>query len=79
MFYKRKDAFARIEDCGGIPQKTVTKETDILVVGYYRKGTLHGIKSQKRLTAEKYSRQGQDIQIIREDEFLPMIWSAKED
>ena len=36
-FYKRSEAFDLIRDHGGIPQENVTKETDYLVVGYYRK------------------------------------------
>ena len=39
-FYKRKDAFDLIRGHGGIPQENVTKETDYLVVGYYRKNAL---------------------------------------
>ena len=49
MFYKRKDAFVQIKDRGEIPQDTVTKDTNILVVGYYRKGTLQGILSGRPL------------------------------
>ena len=40
MFYKREEAFERIRDLGGIPQENVTKETDYLVVGHYRKNTI---------------------------------------
>ena len=76
VFYRRKDAFSQIRDFGGIPQETVTRKTDILVVGYYHKGTIRGEKSRKRITAEKYIEQGQKIQIIREDEFLSMLWAS---
>lgn len=74
VFYKRKDAFDLIRDHGGIPQENVTKETDYLVVGYYRKNTLKNGKSNKKLLAERYIRQGRKIQIIKEDEFLQMLW-----
>ena len=74
-FYKRDDAFSLIKICGGIPQEEVTKSTDYLVVGYYRANSIHGDKSNKRLRAEKYIKQGQNIKIIREDEFLGMLWS----
>ncbi len=77
VFYnRRKDAFAQILDRKGIPQNTVTKQTDTLVVGYYRKGTLRGSKSRKLRLAERYMEQGQSIQIIDEDRFLAMLWSS---
>ena len=63
-----------IRDYGGIPQENVTKETDYLVVGYYRKNTLKSEKSNKRFLAERYISQGRKIRIIKEDEFLHMIW-----
>ena len=74
VFYKRKDAFDLIRDHGGIPQENVTKETDYLVVGYYRKDTVKSGKSNKRIIAERYMNQGQKIKIIKEDEFLQMLW-----
>ena len=74
LFYKRQEAFELIRGLGGIPQKNVTKETDYLVVGHYRKNTIIGDKSNKRILAERYIRQGCSIRIIREDLFLPMLW-----
>ena len=76
-FYKREDAFDQISSRGGIPQEEVTKNTDYLVVGYYRANSIRGNKSNKHLRAEKYIKQGQNIKIIREDEFLGMLWSEK--
>lgn len=73
-FYKRKDAFDLILDHGGIPQENVIKDTDYLVVGYYRKNTLRSGKSNKRILAEHYISQGQKIKIIKEDEYLRMLW-----
>ena len=79
LFYKRQEAFELIRSRGGIPQENVTKETDYLVAGYYRKNTIIGGKSNKRLLAERYIRQGCGIRIIREDMLLPMLWfSASE-
>ena len=79
MFYKRQEAFELIRSRGGIPQENVTKETDYLVVGHYRKNTIIGGKSNKRLLAERYIRQGCGIKIIKEEQFLPMLWfSASE-
>lgn len=74
VFYKRKDAFELVRDHGGIPQENVTKETDYLVVGYYKKNTLKGRMSNKRFLAERYISQGRKIKIIREEEFLQMLW-----
>lgn len=73
-FYKRSEAFNLIRDYGGVPQEYITKETDYLVVGYYRKNTLKGGKSNKRILAERYISEGLDIKIIKEDEFLRMLW-----
>ena len=75
-FYRRKDAFDLIRGHGGIPQENVTKETDYLVVGYYRKNTLKCGKSNKRILAERYIGQGLKIRIVKEDEFLGMLWSC---
>lgn len=77
VFYKRKDAFDLIRCCGGIPQLNVTKETDYLVVGYYRRKAPVGFKSRKRVLAERYISLGQHIKIIREDDFLPMLWFSQ--
>ena len=76
LFYKRQEAFELIRGLGGIPQENVTKETDYLVVGHYRKNTIIGEKSNKRVLAERYIRQGCSIRIIREDQFLQMLWFA---
>lgn len=65
-----------IRGLGGIPQENVTRETDYLVVGHYRKNTIIGDKSNKRILAERYIRQGCGIKIIREDQFLQMLWFA---
>ena len=75
-FYKRQDAFDQIEACGGFSQNNVTYNTDYLVVGYYRRNSIHGEKSNMTRLAEKYNRQGKKIAIIREDEFLGMLWQT---
>ena len=64
-FYKREDAFDQIRSRGGIPQENVTKETDYLVVGHYRKNTIINGKSNKRLLAERYIGQGCKIKFIK--------------
>ena len=75
-FYRRQDAFDQIEACGGFSQNNVTKNTDYLVVGYYRRNSILGEKSNKTRLAEKYNRQGKKIAIIREAEFLGMMWQT---
>ena len=75
-FYKREEAFFQIRIRGGIPQDNVTRETDILVVGYYRKNAIHGDKSNKRILAERYISQGIPIRIIGEDDFLYAVWNT---
>lgn len=76
VFYKREEAFSQIRIRGGIPQDNVTQETDVLVVGYYRKNSIHGDKSNKRILAEKYISQGIPIRIIGEDDFLSAVWNT---
>lgn len=76
LCYRREDAFDLISLRGGIPQSCVTKETDILVVGYYRKNSIRDEKSNKLRTAERYIGEGQKIRIINELEFLILLWSS---
>ena len=76
-FYRRKDAFDQIDAHGGYSQDNVTKTTDYLVIGYYRPNSIIGEKSNKTRMAEKYISQGKKIRIIKEDEFLGMLWSSQ--
>ena len=76
-FYKRKDVYDQIDARGGYSQNNVTKNTDYLVIGYYRPNSIHDGKSNKTRLAEKYIKQGTKIRIIKEDEFLGMLWSAQ--
>ncbi len=75
-FYKREEAFNLIKACGGIPQEFVTMDTDFLVVGRYRANSIKGDMSNKRIRAEQYIDRGQNvrIRIIKEDEFLGILW-----
>lgn len=76
-FYKRKDVYDQIDARGGYSQNNVTKNTDYLVIGYYRPNSIHDGKSNKTRLAEKHIKQGIKIKIIKEDEFLGMLWSAQ--
>ena len=75
LFYRREDAFALIREHGGIPCKNVTRNTDYLVKGRFRRNSVRGDKSNKQLRAEKYIDQGLCLQIIGEDMLLSMLWS----
>lgn len=75
-FYKRMEAFEQISYRGGIPQNTVTKKTDYLVIGYYNDGVLDGEKSNKQVRAEKYMKEGKKIKVITGDEFVAALWNA---
>ena len=72
-FLTREQAFKLIYSRGGIPKKTVTKETDYLVIGTYRKGSLKGNKSNKLKKTEKYMEKGRDIKIITGEEFMKSL------
>lgn len=72
-FYKRQEAFELIKVKGGIPQNGVTRETDILVVGYYHISDPE-FKSKKLQTAERYISKGYQIRILKDEEFTMMIW-----
>ena len=74
LFYRRDAAFALIREHGGIPNKNVTRKTDYLVKGQFRKNSIHGGKSNKLRKAEKYISQGLRLRIIGEDKLLSMLW-----
>lgn len=76
LFYTRREAFDHICCRGGIPQSSVTRDTDYLVIGSYRDGVLIRGKSNKQLYAEKLSIQGSDIQVITDAEFTVLLWNA---
>lgn len=76
LFYKRNEAFIQILCRGGIPQNSVTKKTDYLVIGYYRDGILDGKISNKQILAEKYIKDGKNIKMITGDEFIATLWKA---
>ncbi|MDD9149580.1 exonuclease domain-containing protein [Sporolactobacillus sp. CQH2019] len=71
---QRKDAMQCIVDCGGIPQKSMNKKTNVLVIGKEDPKVVGPDgKSTKIKKAEKLVSEGIDIQVIGEDEFLKMI------
>lgn len=70
-FSVRKDLFQYIADVGGYPVDSVTKKTDILVVGQqdFRVVGESGMSSKQRKAHDLLSK-GQDIEILSETDFL---------
>jgi len=70
----RVDAQRMVLEIGGNVSKGVTKDTNYLVVGeqdYRQYGA--GFKSSKMKKAEKYLLNGQEIELITENQFLEMM------
>lgn len=74
QYGKRKELLQRIKNIGGIPSDSVTKNTEILVVGQqdYRVVGDDGL-SGKQKKAMKLLENGQNIEILSEAEFLCRI------
>lgn len=70
----RKDMLQRVADVGGVPTNSVTKSTDVLVVGQqdYRVVGESGMSS-KQVKAMSLKDGGSDIEILSEVEFISMI------
>lgn len=73
-FAVRKELLQMVKDIGGIPMNSVTKETDVLVVGQqdYRVVGADGM-SGKQKKALSLLEKGQDIEILSESEFLERL------
>lgn len=70
----RKDAMQIVVDFGGIIEKTVTQNTNFLILGNNDYcSTIKDGKSTKHKKAESLILKGQDIQIIPENVFYDMI------
>ncbi|MDR0571650.1 MAG: hypothetical protein LBG48_02230 [Rickettsiales bacterium] len=70
----REDAAKIVAQYGAIPQVSVTKSTDILVIGDFdARKYAEGNKSGKVLKAEKILKNGGSIEIINRAEFLELI------
>lgn len=68
-----------IEIIGGIPDKSVTKKTNLLVIGGYDiTSGLKGDKSTKHLKALKLQSEGQDIKILSEISFYQLIGNLED-
>lgn len=70
----RKDALQLVANLGGIPTDSVTKTTNLLVLGDIDyKNSVGDKKSNKYKKAESLILKGQDLKIISESAFLDMI------
>lgn len=71
---RRAEAFKIVKNLGAFPSNTVSKTTDILVIGNQglKRFNTRG-KSSKMLSAERLVSQGMGLKIITEDEFLIMV------
>lgn len=70
----RKEAITMVALTGGIPEKNVTKNTNILVVGEqdWRVVGKSGL-STKMKKAQSLLENGQNIEIMTEDDFIKML------
>lgn len=70
----RKDAMQLVVNVGGVLDKSVTKQTNYLILGNndYVSSIKDG-KSSKQKKAEKYKLDGYDIEIIDEDTFYNLL------
>lgn len=70
--YTRKEAMQLIVNLGGELDSSVTRKTNVLVLGDLEQAT-GGEKSSKQKRAEALMEKGQDIQIIKETEFYKLL------
>ncbi len=70
----RKDAMQIVVNLGGVLDKSVTAETNFLILGNNDyNAILKGEKSSKHKKAEKLKLKGQDIEIIDENTFYDIL------
>ena len=74
LYGVRKELLQKIKDIGGIPSDSVTKKTDVLVVGQqdYRVVGDSGMSNKQKKAVDLLAK-GQDIEILSEAEFLSRI------
>lgn len=70
----RKEAFQIVANLGGIPQDTITKKTNFLVIGSeeFASSVKNG-KTQKMQKAEEYMAKGQEIAVLSEAAFFDLV------
>lgn len=73
----RAEAWARIMEVGAVPEKSVTKNTNLLVFGVQDSSHLRpgADQSNKFVKAKELQAKGQDIEVIDEASFLRMLYA----
>lgn len=70
----REYIFELFGKVGGIREENITKKTNFLIMGEQDLSHLNGKnESSKMIKARKYLEQGQDIELLGEDDFLRML------
>lgn len=74
IYGTRKELLQKVKDVGGIPTDSVTKKTDVLVVGQqdYRVVGDSGMSSKQKKALQLLEK-GQNIEILSESEFLDRL------
>lgn len=70
---RRDDAKLRLVQTGGHPVEEVSKSLDVVVVGGVSPHYMKGRKGRKLLDVERLNKQGANIKIIGEAEFLRLV------
>lgn len=72
--FGREEAMQIVANNGGVNANSVTRKTDLLILGYFDCSSLvKDEKSTKQKTAEEYILKGNRITILNEDSFYDMI------
>lgn len=71
--FKRAEAMQIVANLGGINEDSVTKKTNLLILGNFDYVNLKDGKSSKQKRAEKMVLEGFDIKILSENAFYDMI------
>jgi len=62
-----------VAERGAIHQKGVTKETSYVVSGDFTNAMIKGDKCLELVNAEKYAKEGKEIEIISEEDLFRML------
>ncbi|THE09513.1 DNA polymerase III subunit epsilon [Bacillus timonensis] len=71
--FTRKEAAQLVAAKGGKPQNGITKETNFIILGNFDDVMIKGNKSSKLEKAEKMIREGKELEIVSEEDFMKML------
>ena len=71
--FPRKEAMRIVAELGGVNEKSVTRRTNVLILGNEEYRRARGGKSRKHRKAEELVLAGQDIEMIPENVFYDMV------